>query len=174
MDDELAIVVGRGGTQALDVRAVAVLGHRETAEQLEILDRSQVSRVMPFGPEQLHGAAEQSPLDTGLDHQRQVAEAEHLERRHVAADVAPAAVLRIEAEAGPVRRGEGPQLIKHLRAMRLEVETDRVAERRRGHPVAHAAPHRGPTSVEHTGQRFGIHFGWNGWDVHGSSTGRRL
>ena len=73
-------VVGAGRPQLLDVGAVAGLGHREAAGQVEAHDVAQVRLVVALGAQQLDGAAEQAPLDAGLDHQRQVAEGQHLDR----------------------------------------------------------------------------------------------
>lgn len=69
VDDELARlpVVGRGGVQVLDVRAVPGLGHREAAEQLAVDDLAEVLLVVPLGAEHLNRAAEQAPLHAGLD-----------------------------------------------------------------------------------------------------------
>jgi hypothetical protein len=45
------------------------LGHREAAGQIEAHDVAQVLVVLPLAAEQLERAAEQAPLDAGLDHQ---------------------------------------------------------------------------------------------------------
>ena len=91
-------VVGARGAQLLDVGAVPGLGHGEAARQVEAHDVAQVGVVVPLGAEQLHGTAEQPPLDAGLDHERQVAERQHLDRGDRAAGVVVAAVLLREAQ----------------------------------------------------------------------------
>ena len=114
MDDELfgLRVVGRGGLQRLNVAAVAGLGHRETAEQLEVDDLLHVGLVVAFGAQVFDGAAEQAPLHSGLDHQRQVRHREHLDHRDRRADVAGAAVLLAEAVVGDARRGDDLHLLR--------------------------------------------------------------
>ena len=71
VDDELARldVVGRRGFEFLDVAAVTGLGHRKATEQVQIDQRLDVRLVVTLGAEVFDGAAEQTPLDAGLDHQ---------------------------------------------------------------------------------------------------------
>ena len=99
-------VVGARRPQLLDVGAVAGLGHREAAGQVEAHDVAQVLVVLALGAQQLQRAAEQAPLDAGLDHDRQVAEREHLDRGDRAAGVVLAAVLLRESEAHPAGVGQ--------------------------------------------------------------------
>ena len=84
VDDELLGlgVVGRGRPQRLHVGAVAGLGHREAAGQLErAMSRAGSARGGCSVPEVQHGAAEQAPLHAGLDQQREVAEGRASRRR---------------------------------------------------------------------------------------------
>jgi hypothetical protein len=62
-------VVGAGRAQLLDVGAVAGLGHGEAAGQVEAHDVAEVLVVLALAAQQLQRAAEQAPLDAGLDHQ---------------------------------------------------------------------------------------------------------
>ena len=113
VDDELLRrrVVGRGGLQGLHVAAVAGLGHREAAEQVEVDDLLYVRLVMALGAEVLDGAAEQAPLHAGLDHQRQVGHRQHLDLGDRRADVPVAAVLLLEAVLGGPVGGHDLQLL---------------------------------------------------------------
>ncbi len=99
-------VVGSGRAQPLHVGAVTGLGHREAAGQAEVHDRRQVAVVVGLGAERLDRAAEQAPLDPGLDGQRQVTHAEHLERRDGGPDVVLPAVGRREAQQLVGRAGD--------------------------------------------------------------------
>ena len=102
VDDELLRlrVVGGRRAQVLDVGAVAVLGHREAARELERGDVGQVALVVALRAEVQHGAAEEAELHADLHEQREVAEAERLEAGDVAAEV----VVRRRTRAGSRRR----------------------------------------------------------------------
>ncbi len=142
-------VVGRRGAQVLDVGAVALLGHREAAGQLQRGDVGQVALVVLLRAEVLDGAAEQAELHAELDEQRQVAERHRLEARDVAADVAVAAVLLRVAGGRLAARGQvlGPG--EHLLAVLLEGEigAGSVALHRR----ATRARGRGPRRADRRG-----------------------
>ncbi len=109
VDDELARVgvVGGGGAQLLDVRAVAGLGHGKAAGDLEGGRGAQVALVVAFGAELLDRAAPQAELDAELDQQRQIAERDRLKAGHVGAGVAAPAVALGEAGRGQAAGGEG-------------------------------------------------------------------
>jgi hypothetical protein len=170
--DREPVVGERGrGAQVLDVRTVAGLGHREAARHVERHDAGQIALVVAPGAEHLHRATEQSPLDTGLDHQRQVAVAEQLERHHRAADVALAAVRAVEPEPRVSARHQLTQLLEHLRAVRLAVEVVGVGELRRGHPVPQPPAQLGPASIEDGRERAGIHLFGHGSSIPRHGTG---
>ena len=156
VDHEPAAGVGRGGAQVLDVRAVPGLGHREAARQLQGHDVAQVPLVVARGAEHLDRAAEQSPLDAGLDHQRQVAVAEQLEGHDRAADVALAAVLPAEAEPRVTARHQLPQLLGDLGPVGLAVEVVGVGELRAGQVLAQPPAQLAARAVEDRGERGGI------------------
>ena len=99
-------VVGGRGAQVLHVGAVAGLGHGEAAGDGHGDDVGHQRGVVALGAQCLHGPAEQSPLDPGLDHQGQVGEGEHLDRGHRRPEVAATAVAGVEAERGLPRRGQ--------------------------------------------------------------------
>src|SRR3954452_22058115 len=141
-------VVGAGGAQLLHVGAVPGLGHREAPGQREAHDVGQVGVVVPPGAEQLDGAAEQAPLDAGLDHQREVAEGEHLDGGDRAAGVVLAAVLLREAEpdaagAGQLRRQPGDPLPRLLHRLAVDRRVLGVAE-----VLAGVAADVGPAAVQ--------------------------
>ena len=167
--DELGAVrvVRRGGPQMLDVRTMTVLGHREAAEQLQVLDPAQVPLMVPPGAQQLHGTAEQPPLHPGLDHERQVAEAEHLERHDRTAGVAPAAVGLVEAQPRPVGRGDRLQLLEDPGPVRFDPEVDRILVRLDRHLRPDIGAQRGPTAVQDGRQGLRIDLGGDG--RHGDS-----
>ena len=98
VDDELigGVVIRGGRLKALHVTAVADLGHGEAAGQGEGDDVGEVPVVMDLRAEVGDGTAEQTPVDAGLDQQRQVAVREHLEAGDRSADIVLAAVLHRE------------------------------------------------------------------------------
>ena len=69
---------------------------------------------MAFGAEVFHSAAEQAPLHTGLDHQRQIAHREHLDLGDGRPDVTVAAVFLLEPVLGGTGRGHDLQLLADL------------------------------------------------------------
>ena len=150
VDDELLCrrVVGRGGFDRLDVAAVAGLGHREAAEQIEIDDSLYIRLVVPLGAEVFDGPAEQAPLHAGLDHQRQVGHRQHLDLGDGGADVTVAAVFLFEPVFGGSVCGHDLQLFGHLGAgddgVRGVVRAEDFVGEFLPHPVLHVAP----TAVE--------------------------
>ncbi len=140
-------VVGGGCAQVLDVRAVAGLGHREAARQVQAHDVAQVALVVALGAQRDDRAAEQSPLDTRLDHQRQVS-GQHLQRDHRTAGVPAAAVGDREAEVGDTGFDQQVQLFKGLRAVAFGVEAVPRRELDAVEGVADLLPDVGPTPVQ--------------------------
>jgi hypothetical protein len=76
--------------------------------------------VVSFGPEVVDGAAEQPPLDAGLDEEGEVAEPERLEGGDRTAEVAPAAVLLREQQPRPLGLAEGDGLLQRARPVFLD------------------------------------------------------
>ncbi len=91
VDDELLGlgVVGRGRADRGDIRAVAGLGHRERAGDLEAHDAGEPLVVVLLRAQLQHGRAEQPPLHAGLDLQAGVGRDQLREAGDVGAVVAP-------------------------------------------------------------------------------------
>ena len=115
VDDELCgvRVVGGGGLQRLNVAAVTGLGHRETAEQIQVHQPAHVGLVVAGGAEVGDRAAEQAPLHAGFDHQRQIGHGEHLDADHRRSHVTVAAVFLLEAVLRGACGGHDPKLLIH-------------------------------------------------------------
>ncbi len=137
-------IVGGRGLQGLHVAAVAGLGHREAAQQVQVDDPLHVGLVVTFGAEVLDGPTEQTPLHAGLDHQREVGHGEHLDLGHRRADVAVAAVFLLEPVFGRPVSGHDLQLFGHLGAgddgVRCVVRPEDLAGQFLAHPVLHITP----------------------------------
>jgi hypothetical protein len=144
--NEVTVVVGRRGTQVLHVRTVPGLRHREAPRQGQGNDVPQVLLV-PLGPQHPHSAAEQSPLDAGLDHQRKVAVPQRLEGDDRTADIV--------GELGIPGLSQLMQLLEHLSPVALHVEPDRVRGFGGGHPLPQATPEPGPPAIKDSGEWFG-------------------
>ena len=71
--------VGDRRLQALDVGAVAALGHREAAGQGPLHRPGQEGLMVPLGAQVGDRAAEQAVLDSGLDDEAEIAHRQHLE-----------------------------------------------------------------------------------------------
>ncbi len=115
VDDELlgGGVVGRGGADGRDIRAVPRLGHRERARQFEVDHVAQPRVVVLLRPELVDRGAEQSPLHAGLDLQARIGEHELHEPGEIGAVVLQAAVLLRERAARAAPLDEESQLAEH-------------------------------------------------------------
>jgi hypothetical protein len=150
VDHELAggRIVGGRGAQVLHVGAVAGLGHREAAQQIQADDPRHVLLVVPLGAEVLDSPAEQAPLHAGLDHQRQVGHREHLDLGDGGADVTVAAVFLLEAILGGPVGGHDLHLLRDLGAGDDGVRGVMRAEHLVGEFVPHPVLHIAPTAVQ--------------------------
>ena len=75
--------------------------------------------MVAFGAQVQDRAGEQTPLDAGLDEQRQIAESQHLERDDRRAYVVLATDLGRHAEPGHAGRGQRADLLGDVRAVLL-------------------------------------------------------
>ncbi len=150
VDDELlgVRVVGGDGLQRLYVATVTGLGHRETAAQLEIDDLRHVCLVVALGAQILDGSAEQAPLHTRLDHQRQIRHRQHLDRRDGGTDVAVAPVFFAETVGGCALGGHDAHLLGYLGASDHRVRCVMRAEEVFGKSLPHLVLHVAPASVQ--------------------------
>ena len=119
VDHELLrrLVVRGGRADRGDIRAVARLGHRECAGDLERHDVGEELVVVVLGAEVQHRGAEQAPLHARLDLQRRVGEHELLERGDVAAVVVVTAELLREGAVHGALLDEQLQLAEHALAV---------------------------------------------------------
>jgi hypothetical protein len=157
VDDELlgCRIVGGRGLDRLHVAAVAGLGHREAAEQIQVDEAPHVGLMVTFGAQVFDRPAEQTPLHARLDHQRQIAHRQHLDLRDRGADVTVAAVLLLEPVLGGALGGHDLQLLRDLGAgddgVRRVVRSEDLGGEFLAHPVLHVAP----ASVQRVPKMFG-------------------
>ena len=118
VDDELASggVIHRRGFDAGDVRAVAALGHRKAAGQLEGSGLAQVAFVMKLGPERMHRAAEQAELHAEFDGHADIAVGQRFEGDGKGPHIAGAAVLGRVRQGADAFGGEDPEHVQHALA----------------------------------------------------------
>ena len=174
VDDELVgcRVERRCRQEALDVAAVAGLGHREAPLQLARDDAGH-EVVVAARPEQGHGAAEEAPLDAGLDEEREVAVTEHLEGSDRLAIMRCPALVFWKALSRIGFRGEGSQLRGDAGPVLVHGERcGRRPERRRVESAAVLAD-RAERAVEVTAQSGGQGGGRSGRGRLGKGVGGR-
>ena len=85
------------------------LRHGEAADEVEVDQVAHVGVVVVLGAEVLDGAAEEAPLDAGLDHEREVELRQHLDAGDGRAGVAGSAVVLEEARR---RQAGGDELLE--------------------------------------------------------------
>ena len=124
------------------------LGHREAAQQVKVDDLLDVGLVVALGAQVLDGPAEQPPLHTGLDHERQIRHRQHLDAGDGCADVTVAAVFLLESVLSRTPGRHDLQLLGNLGACDDGVRRVVGAEDLVGQFVAHTVLHVAPASVE--------------------------
>ena len=98
-------VVGGRGFEFAHVGAVADLGHREAARQLERADAVEICAVLRLVAQEQHAAQPDAELHRELDRHPEVMERNRLERRHERREIVVAAVfLRDREQADAPRR----------------------------------------------------------------------
>jgi hypothetical protein len=128
VDDELLrgrVERGRG-LEILHVAAVAGLRHGEAADEVEVDQVAHVGVVVVLGAEVLDRAAEEAPLDAGLDHEREVELRQHLDAGDRGPGVAGSAVLLEEPRRWQAGGDELLELTE--RALSCLVQTEVVVE----------------------------------------------
>ena len=144
-------VVGRGGADGGDVGAVAGLGHRERAGQIEADDVAEPQVVVLLGAQLVDRGAEQAPLHAGLDLQARVGEHELFEPGEVRTVVFEAAVLGGEGPSRAVVVDEEVQLLQHACSVLRHGLTRLLPEHRVLDQLAHLPARLAPRSQQRVG-----------------------
>ncbi len=159
VDDELVGVgvEGRRCADAGDIRAVADLGHRERAGNLQAHDVGEPRVVVRLGPQVQDGGAEQAPLHSALDLQARVGGDQLLEGRDVAAVVALAAEVLRKGAVHMAEVGEHLELAEDARAVLVHGEPLDAVHLGPGRQLAGRGAHVGPGAKELPLQRRQVH-----------------
>ena len=151
VDDEfLALwVVGRRGPDRLHIGAVPGLSHGKAAGKGHGHGIAQITPVVLRRSEPADDPAEQPPLHSQLDQQRQVDQRQDLEGGKRATQVAFTAMLAREEKARASAPAHQPGLLQHPLAIGLHRQPVRRPEELRGLDLgAHLLPDRPPTSIQ--------------------------